>query len=258
MARFLTPALALALLAAVALPARPAGAQAPAADAAAPRMSLGATLKACSRSTSGGRYAIFVGTMPQAGGASRLQMRFDLQSRPDIGGLWKPVPDVVAFGEWEGTAPDVGGLKVTKQVFLNQGFAYRAVVRFRWQADSGKVVRRAQRVSAPCLQRDPRPDLTVTARAGSGGVVAVVRNAGHASGPFEVKVATGSRLLATEKVSSLGAGRVTPLLFDRLSCTAGSTLKVTVDAGSQVTERSEANNAAELRCPSSGYTRQPQ
>jgi len=252
MARFLLPSSALATAFAAAALAAPAGAATAPADSAA-TVGLGASLESCSTTGEAGRSAVFSATMPAVARSSRIQMRFDLLSRPDIGGIWKPVSGVPTFGTWDSAAPGAGGLKVTKQVNgLRLGSAYRATVTFRWLAASGKVVRRVARASRVCVQPDPRPDLAVAARGASGDLVVVVRNLGRQAGPFELRVTSGARQLLSQKVSGLGAGRVRPLVFRELECDAGSTVKVTVDPGESIVERSEANNTVELRCPASG------
>ncbi len=251
MARFSTPAIVLAAACTAALGAAPAGAAVPAEPAAV--VGLGARLDSCSTSDEAGRSAVFSAAMPAKAGANRLQVRFDLFTRPDFGGLWKPVVGVPTFGQWDSATPGAGGLKVTKQVNgLRLGSAYRATVTFRWLAASGKVVRKLVRASRVCVQPDPRPDLAVAARGASGDLVVVVRNLGRPVGPFELRVASGARQLLSQKVSGLGAGRVRPLVFRELECDAGSTVKVTVDPGESIVERSEANNTVELRCPASG------
>jgi hypothetical protein len=251
MARFFLPSSALAAAFATVALAAPAGAAPAPADSAA-SVGLGASLESCSTSGEAGRSAVFSAAMPALARSSRLQMRFELLSRPDIGGIWKPVSGVPTFGTWDSAAPGAGGLKVTKQVnSLRLGSAYRATVSFRWLAASGKVMRKVVRASRSCAQPDPRPDLGVVARAASGDVVVVVRNLGRQAGPFEVRLSSGGRQLLSQKVSGLGAGRARPLVFRGLSCEPGSTVKVTVDSGESIVERSEANNSAELRCPAS-------
>lgn len=259
MARFVALLSLVAAVGAISFGVMPAGA-----PAAGPRPAIGPTVKAklpvgvdikrCSRGGPAGRFATFVGTMPGIAGASRqrLQMRFELFERPDIGGSWKPVAGFVDWDNWESSEPGAGGLRYQSKAILNRGRAYRAVARFRWVDESGKVVREATRFSPACVQPDPRPDLTVEARAGAGGIFVMVSNAGRAAGAFEVRVTSAGRQLAGEKVASLAAGRARPIVFNSASCPAGSTVKVAVDSGSAITERSEANNAVELRCPASG------
>lgn len=251
MARFLLPSGVLATAFATVALAAPAGAAPAPADSAA-SVGLGASLESCSTSGEAGRSAVFGATMPALARSSRIQMRFDLFSRPDIGGTWKPVSGVPTFGNWDSAAPGAGGLKVTKQVnALRLGSAYRATVTFRWLAASGKVVRKLARASRACVQPDPRPDLGVAARAASGDLFVVVRNLGRQAGPFELRATSGGRQLLSQKLSGLGAGRARALVFRELECEAGSTVKVVVDAGGSIVERSEANNSAELRCPAS-------
>jgi hypothetical protein len=251
MARFLLPPSALATAFAAAALAAPASA-APAPVDSAATVGLGASLESCSTSGEAGRSAVFSAAMPALARSSRIQMRFDLFTRPDIGGLWKPVSGVPTFGTWDSAAPGAGGLKVTKQVNgLRLGSAYRATVSFRWLAASGKVLRKVARASRVCAQPDPRPDLGVAARGASGDLVVVVRNLGRQAGPFELRVSSGGRQLLSQKISGLGAGRARPLVIRDLECEPGSTVKVTVDPGESIAERSEANNSAELRCPAS-------
>ena len=259
MVRFPMPASVLGAACAVALAAVPAGADqvvapslagAPAAGSS--RISLAASLDSCSRGGSAGRSATFRGTMPPMEGASRLQMRFDLFSRPDFGGAWEPVRGVATFGVWKESQPGAPGLEITKQVFLNRGRTYRVAVAFRWVADSGKVVRKASRLSRVCSQPDPRPDLAVSVRSASGNTFVTVRNLGRAVGPFEVGFGSGGRKLATEKLSGLGAGALRALVVRSLPCQPGSIVTVSADPAGVITERSEDNNIAELRCQASG------
>ena len=253
MARFSLLGSAAAALAAAALAAAPAGASLPAPAGTAAEPGLGASLESCLTAGEAGRSAIFSATMPASPKANRLLMRFDLFTRPDIGGIWKPLRGISTFGSWDAAAPGAGGFKVTKQVNgLRLGSAYRATVSYRWLSVSGRTVRSAVREAKSCVQPDPRPDLGVAARAGSGGIVVVVRNLGRAAGAFEVKLTSAGRQLAVEKVGSLGTGRARPIVFEPVSCPAGSKVTVTVDSGSAVEERSETNNSAELRCPASG------
>lgn len=259
MARISTPiaslAAAVALGAALAAPAGaaelPAGVATVPAEASA-GMGLGVSLDGCARSAESGRSAVFSATMPADPKASRLQVRFDLFTRPDYGGIWKPVKGVATFGTWDSSGPGAGGLKVTKQVTaLRVGSAYRSVVHFRWMADGGAVVRSAVRASRTCVQPDPRPDLALTARAASSGRFFVaLRNAGQAARPFDVEITSGSKQLALRRVPGMRAGRAYVLVFTGLECQPGSTVTVTADSRGELAERSELNNVTELRCPS--------
>ena len=252
MARISMPVSVVAALALGAAVASPAGATDLPAGASA-GVGLGASLDSCSRSADPGRSAVFSATMPAIEKASRLQMRFDLFSRPDFGGIWKPVTGVATFGTWDGSAPGAGGLKVTKQVgALRLGSAYRATVRFRWLTDAGAVVRSAFRVSKVCAQPDLRPDLAVAARAtASGRFVVALRNAGRAARAFDVEITSGSKQLAVRRVPGMGAGRADVMVFSGVECQPGAPVRVTVDPRGELTERNELNNVAELKCPAS-------
>ena len=256
MARFLISATVLAAACAAALGAQPAGALP--VDATEPptfaaKLPLEASLDRCVRSGKGGRFAKFKGEMPAIDGASRLQMRFDLFSRPDIGGEWAVVKDVPTFGNgnWTESKRGVPGLRVKKRVSLNQGWAYRVTVSYRWLADSGKVIRSASRSSKACTQPDPRPDLGVGARADSGDIVVIVRNLGRTSRPTVVRLSSGAAQIATTKLPAIGSGRERSLVFRAVACEPGSKVTVRVDPDRKITERSEANNGAELQCPAS-------
>ena len=123
---------------------------------------LSAKLTQCSATDALGHFAIFTASMPAAPGASpaaRMAMRFELQQRSE-GRDWLPVTGVPTFGTWERTDPGKPAYIVTKRVNgLQVGGAYRAVVRYRWLAGNGKVVRMAQRQTAKCEQPDTRADL---------------------------------------------------------------------------------------------------
>ena len=252
MARFSMPSLFLAAIAASAALAAPAGAESLPAGVSA-GVGLGAKLESCSTSGDAGRSAVFSATMPAIAKATRMEMRFDLFSRPDIGGIWKPVSGVFRFGEWESAGPGVGGLVSTRQVnLLRLGSAYRVQVSFRWRTEAGSVVRRTTRFTKPCRQADPRPDLKVVARSFSNRIEVVVGNGGITAPAFDVRLTAGGRQVAAQRIAGLGAGKARPIVFTNPRCEAGSTVKVTVDADAELAERSEANNSAEVRCPASG------
>lgn len=252
MARFTMPSLFLAAVAASAALAAPAGAESVPAGASA-GVGLGAKLESCSTSGDAGRSAVFSASMPAIPKANRMEMRFDLWSRPDIGGIWRPVTGVFRFGKWESAEPGAGGLVSTRQVnLLRLGSAYRVQVSFRWRTSSGAVVRKAVRFTKPCRQDDPRPDLKVAARSFANRIEAVVGNGGITAPAFDVRLTVGGRQIAVQRIAGLGAGRARPIVFTNPRCEAGSTVKVTVDAAGELAERSEANNSAEVRCPASG------
>lgn len=252
MARFTMPSLFLAALAASVALATPAGAESVPAEASA-GVGLGAKLESCSTSGEAGRSAEFSASMPAIPRATRMEMRFDLFSRPDIGGIWRPVAGVVRFGKWEKAEPGAGGLLSRRQVnLLRLGSAYRVRVSFRWRTRTGVVVRRATRFTKPCRQADPRPDIKVAARSFASRIEAVVGNGGVLAPAFNVRLTVAGRQIATQRIPYLAAGRARAIVFTNPQCEAGSTVRVTVDSAEELVERSETNNSAEVRCPASG------
>ena len=92
---------------------------------------------------------------PAVAGAARMAMRIDLQER---------APDETEFhfvsasglGVWRWADPKVKVYKYLKQVAnLSSPASYRGVVRFRWLSAKGHVIKRAERVTARCLQPTP-------------------------------------------------------------------------------------------------------
>jgi hypothetical protein len=176
------------------------------------RPPLSATLETCETSALPvGRIASFVGSMPAVAGATRMQMRFDLQRRRFGERRWHVVRGVQGFGVWETSEPARAGFVFHKRVDgLHVPATYRARVRFRWADDDGEIVREARRHTKSCAQPDLRPDLVVTslravldARPAFALYTVTVRNDGRAAaGPFAVRAAGGVR-----EVAGLAAGR---------------------------------------------------
>jgi hypothetical protein len=117
---------------------------------------LAATLEQCVTSlVQAERSATFAGEMTAVPGAARMAMRIDLQER---------APDEAEFhfvsapglGVWRWADPKVKVYKYLKQVAnLSSPASYRGVVRFRWVSAKGHVIKRAERVTARCLQPTP-------------------------------------------------------------------------------------------------------
>jgi len=125
---------------------------------------LGAELASCETGAGGDdRVAVFRGAMPADGRAVRLAMMFALEQRQADEDEYTRVK-LPNFGTWQRSASGVSGYVVDKRVEqLLPGASYRVVVRFRWYARGGKVLRRATRTSPVCKQPEARPAPT-TAR----------------------------------------------------------------------------------------------
>ncbi len=120
---------------------------------------LGVEVTQCETGAAGDdRVAVFRGSMPASPPALRLAMNFALQERLP-GATEFAAVDVKNFGVWQkSTARRASGYVVDKRVEgLVPGAAYRVVVRFRWYARGGKVLRSAKRTSAMCKQPAAHP-----------------------------------------------------------------------------------------------------
>src|SRR3954465_10215539 len=158
-----------------------------------------ARLVACTTGPSAAaRRATFTASMPAVAGVARMAMRFDLLQRMHGDAEFARVA-LPAWGRWERSEPGRTGFIWTKTVrALRAPGAYRARVLFRWYDASGRVVRRARRLTPVCRQPDSRPDLQAGALAVAPGLAANsvtyllgVRNTGRGgAGPLALRLAT--------------------------------------------------------------------
>jgi hypothetical protein len=214
---------------------------------------LSAALETCETSAlPAQRVASFVGSMPAMKGADRMQMRFDLQRRQAGEKLWHGVPGLKGFGMWESSLPARAGFVFHKRVDgLQVPASYRAIVRFRWLATDGTVVRKERKRTPACDQPDLRPDLVpgalravLDARPALAIYSLVVRNDGRsAAGPFAVRVAG-----AITEVAGLAAGQQTEVTVLAPACVPGTRVRAMVDADLRVDEADEHNGLRRL-CP---------
>ncbi len=105
--------------------------------------------------------AAFEGDMRAVPGTSRMQMRFSVEAHGDAAAQagWERVPGP-RLDTWVSSLPGRLRYLYSKHVEgLQAGVAYRTVVRFRWRAADGTVLRTAVRRSRACKVPDPRPDL---------------------------------------------------------------------------------------------------
>jgi CARDB len=222
---------------------------------------LQARLVACSTGASAAaRRATFTASMPAVARAARMAMRFDLLQRMEGDAEFARV-GLPAWGRWERSQPGRTGFIWTKTVrALRAPGAYRARVLFRWYDASGRVVRRARRVTPVCRQPDPRPDLRAGALAAAPGLAAnsvtyllSVRNAGRgAAGPFAVALAGAGMPQAPVTVAGLAPGesRVVELAGPR--CAPGSTVRFALDPANAIAESDEADDVVDRACPVRG------
>jgi hypothetical protein len=111
------------------------------------------TLEQCVTSTvQAERSATFTAQMSATGTTQRMGMRIELQQRlrgeTEFHTVLAP-----GLGTWHSSEPGVKIYKYVKQVTnLEAPAAYRAVVRFRWLGDKGKLLKRAELHTTRCLQ----------------------------------------------------------------------------------------------------------
>lgn len=101
----------------------------------------------------GERSATFTGQMVAGQGVQRMGMRIELQQRLAGEAMFHTVI-APGLGVWRGSEPGVKIYKYVKQITdLSSPAVYRAVVRFRWVGERGRVVKRAELHTARCEQR---------------------------------------------------------------------------------------------------------
>ena len=160
---------AVCLLATIAAVAPSARGEVPPTSAASPGASS-ATLEACVTSVvQGERSVMFSGEMTAIAATARMSMRFDLEERaPEEAEYHLVTAAGSGLGVWRAADPKVKVYKYVKQVSnLTSPASYRALVRFRWLSASGHVIKRAEHVTARCLQ-PPTPSEAPAPSAGDG------------------------------------------------------------------------------------------
>jgi hypothetical protein len=245
-----TTPLLLVLLLAAALPAG-------AAAAAAPGPTAELTTCRTDPSATGGRYAVFTGSMPALAGTDRMAMRFDMQQRRAPSSDFTAV-DVPKWGRWETSKAGRSSFTFSRRVNgLAPGTDYSAVVRFRWYDADGALQHSARRVSATCHQPDTRPDLRAAVvradpgpQPGTATYTYVVRNAGKGpAGPFDLVLTAGGTPQPAQRLAGLDAGEQQVVTLDAPLCQAGSTVSLAVDASDEVDERDESDDVVRSACP---------
>ena len=240
--------LLLTLLVPAALPA--------AAPAQAPRLS--ADLATCHTGTDpADRYAVFTASMPALEGTDRMSMRFDLLERRPPSTAFAEV-SVPRWGRWEKSRPARPGFIFSRRVGgLLAPAAYKAVVRFRWYDADGRLQRAARRVTALCRQQDPRADLQAGAVAAEPGAkpglatyTFPVTNAGKGpAGPFDVVLTVNGVPQPAHRLGGLDPGERQLVTIAGPQCRPGSTVRIALDARSEVEETDEANDVVDAPCP---------
>ena len=203
------------------------------------------------------RSATFEGRMRVRRGASRMQMRFTLQTRTREAPRWRTLP-ASGFGKWLTSDTGVGRYVYTKRVVaLLAPASYRTIVRFRWLDGDGESLGSTRRTSATCRQSDLRPNLRplgVEAHAGADPeharyLVPVVNRGKALAGPFDVVVSVDDTTLTPARAPELAPGERALVEVQGPPCRDGQMLTVDVDPRGAVDERAEADNRLTVTCP---------
>ena len=228
----------------------------PAAASAAPTGS--ARLLACDSALDpADRVATFEGRMRTVRNATKLQMRFTLQTRGKGQVNWHAL-SAPGFGRWLSSDPGVGRYVYTKRVVaLLAPATYRTQVRFRWIGRGGRRIASDRSTSPTCHQADLRPNLKPLAINSRGGadaaharyVVPVVNRGKTAAGPFDVVVTVDGMTLTPAQTPGLEPGERALVEVEGPPCTVGSMLTADVDPTGAVDERAEADNRLAVTCP---------
>jgi len=240
--------------AALALAAPAAGTVAPEATRSATAPVATVKVTECVRSEAN-RSVEFRGSMRRVRGTRSMGMRFQLEEK--VGDA--PFANVSApeLGVWRKSRPGVSRFSYRQGVnALASGSAYRTTVQYRWYSKRGKVVRRARRLSGPCVQPGVLPNLRV-ARIGGKTVKGsprlvrysvFVANRGRApSAPTTVSLAVDGSTVDTVPLGSLSPGQETRVFVNGPACT--NTVEGRVDSADTVREASEGDNVRSVACP---------
>jgi hypothetical protein len=231
-----------------------------AAAAAVPKSARGVMLTSCERGTTDeGGAAVFEARMRSVRGSTRMQLRFNLQARTPDRAKYVTIA-APGFGTWVSPAPGTSRYVYTKRVEnLLAPASYRVKLRFRWLDAGGKVIERAQLVSAACRQPDPRPDVAVRSLGVQAAnapdrrrYVAFVRNTGRTTAAAStLELSLAGTLLGSVPVAELAPGEGTLVSIEGPACAPGDELVAEADADEAVDESDEADNRFSRSCPPS-------
>ena len=230
----------------------------PAAAFAAPRANVPATagpvakVVACDVTTAD-RAATFYGRMDTIPGASKMQIRFQLQERLGRDDTWNKL-DVPALRQWHTSQAGVRrfGWKQTVDA-LRVGGAYKARVQYRWLSATGSIVDSFARDTPIC--RGPLPNIAVGDLAVKPGQTADTRiyrvtisNKGKVDADeVDVQLSVDKAILDTVTMSSLRAGESRTVSFNGPACRRA--IRVKADPGNSIGETIEDDNSQLFTCP---------
>jgi hypothetical protein len=206
--------------------------------------------------TSPARAATFYARMDTIPGASKMQVRFQLQERLGRDDTWTKL-DVPALRQWRTSQPGVKrfGWKQTVDA-LRIGGAYKARVQYRWLSAAGAVVNSVSRDTPVC--RGPLPNIAVGDLSVKDGPTAETRtyrvtilNKGKVdAAEVDVSLSVDKAILDTLTLSQLRAGESRAVSFTGPPCRRG--VRVKADPGNSIGETIEDDNSQLFTCPQAG------
>jgi hypothetical protein len=118
-----------------------------------PASAVTATVEQCTPAVNQSeRSATFAAQMTALDGTQRMAMKIEVQERSPTDLAFHTVV-APGLGVWRQSETGVRIYKYVKQVTnLAAPAVFRAQVRFRWFDDSGRVLKRAQRITSTCVQ----------------------------------------------------------------------------------------------------------
>jgi|GEM_PF-2412356 hypothetical protein len=121
------------------------------------------TVERCLTSTvQAERSVTFTAQMTATATTQRMAVRVELEQRLRGEPVYHPIT-APGLGVWERSETGVQIYKYVKQVTnLDAPAAYRAVVRFRWLGDKGRVLKRAETRTERCVQPALQTQVTQT------------------------------------------------------------------------------------------------
>jgi hypothetical protein len=194
----------------------------------------------------------FRGRMNRLPGSARMGMRFTLLERTGAGFEAVEAP---GLERWRRSKAGVGTFSYRQGVRnLALNAAYRMRVDFRWWSASGRVVRRAGRLSPVCRQYAALPNLRARVLGAAGTKVAgVVRyalqltNAGSAAATeAAVRLTVDGNVVDTRTLPALAPGEQRTLTFRGPDC--AQSVGARADPDALIVETSEVDNAQQVAC----------
>jgi hypothetical protein len=221
---------------------------------AAPAKTTSARLLECKSGDAGdSRSATFLGRMRAGAGTGYMTMRFTLLEQFGDEKLHPvPFPELRA---WRQSKPGVKDFRYKQTVTALQGGGqYRMRIDFRWLDADGNLLRKAHKITAPCVQPGVLPNLKLgapTALAGPGGtavyVVPVHNQGGVGANDVGVELFVDGAATNLGHIDSIPAGQTREVRFTGPVCKRR--LRAVADPRDSVKEALESDNTLNVGCP---------